>query len=440
MWKRQIVLIVAGLALVACRPNVVGRAPTLVPFPTMTPGYALVAPMPTPGFVLGADGGLINPASVAFNALRATPTPDYSACPVESETVAMADFAASPITEALSAFLSAGGPPEDIAAYLQEVWGVARESIRIDHNHDFTGEGTAEYVLTLVAPDGLGTLWVLGCRDGRYTLHYQAVSEQPNPPQLLWLGDMNNGGGAEIVFATSRCDSAETCQYQTQMLTWDALSGRFISILEGGILSDALPTLNDVDDDRVSEIIVRMESRGTAATGPLRTGLLIYDWNGSLYVLSIVQLDPPRYRIQVIHEADRAFNRLDFATAGDLYTLALEDEGLRNWFNDSAINETSYAFYRLLLVYAYLNDPRLIEIFQRFALAFPIDDAATPSDLPIYADMAYRFWNSIQATGNLHQACLEVLSVVEERPQALSLLNRYGSRSPTYTALDLCPF
>lgn len=424
--------------LSACRPNVAVQAPSPIPFPTMTPGRAFVAPMPTPGFVLGVDSGLVRPA-VAVSGARATPTANYNACPALTEESPNASFSTLPIAEALIAFLTAGGAPDDIVSYLNRVWDVVPDSIQIYNRVDFTGEMLPEWIISLTIPGDLGALWVLGCRDGQYTLHYQALSDRPEPPEVLWVGDMNNGGSPELVFATIRCQSADNCQYQTQMLTWDALSGRFIAILEGGILSDLLPTLNDVDNDRVSEIIVRLESRGTAATGPLRTGLLIYDWNGSLYVLSIIQLDPPRYRIQVIHEADRAFNRLDFANAADLYALALDDEELRNWFNDSFANETSYALYRLLLVYAYLNDPRITEVFQRLALAFPIDDA-TPSDLPIYAALAYRFWDSVQVTANLHQACLDVLAVVEDEPQALSLLNRYGSRSPVYTALDLCPF
>jgi len=30
--------------------------------------------------------------------------------------------------------------------------------------------------------------------------------------------------------------------------------------------------------------------------------------------------------------------------------------------------------------------------------------------------------------------------VIESRPEALDLMNRYGSRSPQYTESDLCPF
>jgi hypothetical protein len=54
--------------------------------------------------------------------------------------------------------------------------------------------------------------------------------------------------------------------------------------------------------------------------------------------------------------------------------------------------------------------------------------------------MSIAFWDALQVTNNLHSACLEVQDIIRARPEALSLLNRYGSRSPTYTADELCPF
>ena len=64
------------------------------------------------------------------------------------------------------------------------------------------------------------------------------------------------------------------------------------------------------------------------------------------------------------------------------------------------------------------------------------DTAAAPP----YAQMALDFWNAYQITNDLHAACLRAQETVAARPDALELLNRYGSRSPTYTAADLCPF
>jgi hypothetical protein len=50
------------------------------------------------------------------------------------------------------------------------------------------------------------------------------------------------------------------------------------------------------------------------------------------------------------------------------------------------------------------------------------------------------FWNALQVTHNLHSACVEVQAIINAWPEAVGLLNRYGSRSPVYNASDLCPF
>ncbi len=186
----------------------------------------------------------------------------------------------------------------------------------------------------------------------------------------------------------------------------------------------------------LAEIVVQLNNDGTAATGPLRTGTHIYDWNGTFYVLSIIQLDPPGFRIQVVQEADRAFTRLDMDSALPLYALAInESQSLRNWYNDEATVLRAYIMYRQLLAYSYIESGERLVVLQDIGTIFP--DAAIA---PVYVTLAQTFWNTLQVTNNLHNACLEVLNVIAARPEALDLMNRYGSRSPTYTAQSLCPF
>jgi hypothetical protein len=43
-------------------------------------------------------------------------------------------------------------------------------------------------------------------------------------------------------------------------------------------------------------------------------------------------------------------------------------------------------------------------------------------------------------TNNLRSACVEVQAIISTRPEAVGLLNRYGSESPVYEAGDVCPF
>jgi hypothetical protein len=270
------------------------------------------------------------------------------------------------------------------------------------------------------------------CADGRQALRYQVNFAAAASAQLVFMGDITADGIAEALFSAQTC--GDPCTYQTQVVTWNRDLGRFTSLVGEAILSEQIPLLRDVDNDRVTELVIQQEDDGNAQTGPRRTGTFIYDWNGALYVPSIIELDPPRYAIQVIHEADRYFSAFDMRTAIPLYTQVLAaNAGLRNWYNDDGEVLRTYAQYRLMLAYAYIEDPQGIVVYQDLTAPYP-DPAAAPP----FVAMGITFWATLQTSANLNTSCQEV--VCSAPPRALELLNRYGSESPTYTQTLLCPF
>ena len=123
-------------------------------------------------------------------------------------------------------------------------------------------------------------------------------------------------------------------------------------------------------------------------------------------MLSIIQLDPPRFKIQVLQEADRAFQRLDTEQAISLYQLAQSDTSLRYWFNDEPDILNAYAFYRLVLMLAYTENDDLLPTYQAALQAFP-----DPTAAPVYVELLNTFWNGFQVTHNLHSACLRKLGL-----------------------------
>jgi hypothetical protein len=423
------------LWLVACQPTSQSTAPTDIAFPTVTPGRAVSGLLPVNG--ARVDSSVSNPATVIALASQPTATPNYAVCPVPGTppTVTTAPTTEREIVTAINAYLTAGSDPSTLGGVLNG-WGIMGETGFSRTDHDLTGEGTVDILIGFIAPDTGGTLLIFTCANGAYTLRYEDIAGGTLAPQLMVVGDANANALPEIAYTANVCDAEETCTYRTQVITWNAQFGRFVSLLEGTLISDDVPTLTDVDSDRVSEIVVQLNNDGTEATGPQRTGTHIYDWNGSFYVLSIVQLDPPAFRIQVVQEADRAFARLDMDNAVPLYQLALDSsQPLRNWYNDESTVLRSYIMYRLLLAYAYTENEQRLFILQDISTLFP--DANTA---PVYVSMAQSFWNTLQVTNNLHNACIEVLNIIATRPDALDSLNRYGTRSPIYTAQSLCPF
>ena len=410
--------------------------PTAIPFPTVTPGRLIEGILPTIVGVPLDGSGLANPATAVALASRPTSTPDYGACPASaSPAFPTLPATGSAIAQEIANFLSDGGSTEGLTDGLRD-WGLLGDQGVLRADVDFTGGGIPEVVVTYRAPDDGGTLLLLGCVNGLYAPLYQSITGG-DAPVIVQAGDMNFDQIPDLLFSSRSCsaDNSDDCAFRTQFITWTRQGGRFVSLLNGSLSSAEPPATSDVDNDQVLEIVVRLNDPGNSTTGPLRTGVNIYDWNGAVYVLSIVQLDPPRFKIQVIQEADRAFARLDTDQAISLFQQAQGNADLRYWFDDEPAPLNSYAFYRLVLLYAYTEDDNLLATYQAALQAFP-----DPANQPVYIALLDAFWNALQVTHNLRSACVEVQAIISARPEALSLLNRYGTRSPTYTASDLCPF
>jgi len=403
----------------------------------MTVGAALSGLLPPPPPLADAPE-LANPATAVAIASAPTSTPDLSVCPTPRGGVVLEarPQTVEEGTERLLRFFNQGGTTRDLNASLRLRWRQVGDPA--SPSADLLGGGQGAVIVAYRAPGDLGVLHVFACLDGRYRLIHSVNADGEEPPQVAFVGDMNAPPPAELVISRRVCLSADDCELETQILAWDG--ARLANLLDAPLRSLELPQARDVDEDRVLELVVNLTSRGSSQTGPLRTGVHIYDWDGLSYTLSILQLDPPRFRIQVVHEGDKAFSRQDYAAAAEAYRLALDDEGLRAWYNDETDTLLSYALYRLILASSLSSDGRLSEALTRLNTQFPLAPDADPASLPPFVLMAYRWSDSFARSGDLHVACIDTLLIVEEQPDILRLLNRYGSRSPSYAALDLCPF
>jgi hypothetical protein len=425
-----------ALMLAACQPAAPAAAPTFIPFPTMTPGRAVSGPLPTT-VADPLQAGFANPATAIALASLPTPTPNIAQCPL----AASVDLEQPPnnsrdMEAAMARFLSAGGSPQNLENALRAQWGVLGAGGFVRADLDLTGEGVAEIIVSYSSPDEAGSLAIFGCTNGQVMSLYHA-GLGGTPPEIVWTSDMTYDALPELLFASRACvgEDDDSCLYRTRLTTWRASLARYVNLIDPPLETRALPTLEDMDQDNVVEVITRFDNDGDSETGPLRTGVAVYDWNGATYVRSLIRLDAPRFRIQVIHAADAAFADENYEEAIALFQRAATDTALENWLNDDAQTLSQYAVYRLMLTYAFLEDDRLLETYQALQTQFP-DVAAAPT----YIQIAFAFWNGLQVTNNLRSACIEVQNAIIQRADAVGLLNRYGSENPTYDARALCPF
>lgn len=438
-----------ALLLVGCQTEPDSTTlPTNIPFPTVTAGFSVQGVLSPDQAQRPNDPDIFSPATIVAQANQPTATPDLSACPPLTNTREIADTIdnSDQILSEVTRFLSAGGSPQRLENVMRESWGVMGGSddendsaigfIRTDL--DLTGEGQPEIVFGYSPPDEGGTLLIVGCQDRQYIILHRSVSDAIDPPRLILIGDMNRDFLNDLMFTVETCEFGlpDSCTFLTQLISWEPSAGRFVSLLGVQITSDEEPTLTDFDNDEVTEIIAQLTNNGTAITGPLRTGTNIYDWNGTVYVLSIQELDPPEFRIQIIHEADRLLRAGNIPLAVQLYQQTLaEDSELRLWLDDEADLLTSYALFKLLVARSTDSPEESLLIYERIVTTFP-----DPAQTTVYIQLTQLYWDALQVTGSAPEACAEVRDFVTQNTSAVDLMNRYGNRNPNYTPMDICPF
>jgi hypothetical protein len=469
-----IALIMLCGASVACSglDDVIGQrpakpTPTPPAFVTATPGGRISVWLVTPtGYAPGPGsptatpyGEVVAPAATA-TALSATvqaataiaattpKAPLYqpgSECPVMGvppPPVRPTIFSQYP--ETIGRYLSAGGSPALLESSLRE-WGAINEGAVVQADTDLTGDGTPDIIVALYDPDlfqpgkpSPGQLLVYGCAQGGYKLLFSTVYG-PNTmiPELRRVGDMNGDLRAELAFTQKTCDAGK-CSQVMQIYEWSGALGMFQPLNDVPInATDAKVLIADLDGDGILEVAISFNPPLDLTAGPPRKTTSIWDWNGVNYVLAVVQVEAPVYRIHMLYDADYLFGQEEWRSAIKDYDRVRDDATLQPW---SVPNEPvilrAYATYKKMLAQ--------IANGQRSSANTTFDGLKTenPPGSPGegYVTVAQAFMDNYNKTRNRAKACAAVLSAVAARPDTLTPLNSYGANNRTYTPADLCPF
>ena len=421
--------------------------PTSPPLQLTAPG-AIVAPVGT----ATAVAALLSTATAQAEAPAHQPTYQSSECPAPGNPPPPArPQVFSQYPQAIARYLSAGGPTTLLEAALRS-WGAITESggmVKVDT--DVTGDGVVEVIITLYDPTsadrlseaapGLrpGQLLIFGCDSGGYRLLY---ASPPDPttslPEFLRVGDMNSNARAEVVFYTRRCTQPDACIDEAQILSWEATLGSFQPLNQGRIsAANAQFTIADVDDDGVLELVVASGGESGPNTGPTRPFTQIWDWDGQGYLLALTQTAPATYLIHAVHDADAALAAGNYPAARAAYNQALSNASLLPWgLPNERAYLNAYALYRLVLTYALQNNMGQAQAaFDRLAAEYP---PGLPGES--YAAIAAAFLNEYAGSRSIARACAQARNMAVTRPDALSVLNSYGTANRQYTLNDLCPY
>lgn len=438
---------------------------TPIPFSTATPGGIISVWMnePTASASLATssetEGALLGPVATATAAQErilsatqtaAAPTPQPvfqpTDCPAPrgvSAPPTPTDFSQYPAN--LSVYLSNGGAPSVLESTLRQWGAITDQGGVVQADTDLTGDKLPEVLVTLFNPftynpEALlnsGLLLIFGCDNQAYRLLY---SSSYNPgialPVLHRVGDMNGDVKAEIVYDTQSCTTSY-CTREGSILSWNATIGAFEPLNNQQILAvNGRFGVADVDGDGILELSISSFTPTSAASGPTRGSIDVWDWTGQNYVLALRTPDESRYRIHRLYDADEELLAGNGRSALRGYFEVRDDTNLLSW---TTANENSwlraFANYRILITYARNGDDRSNEILTTLLAENPEGSPAAT-----VAAMGQAFMDAYRSGAGVGAACQTALGIASARPDLLGFLNSYGFANRTYSLADLCPF
>ena len=342
-------------------------------------------------------------------------------------------------------FLSAGGSSTVLEAALRNWGAITDQGGVVQADMDITGDGVLELIVTLYDPAAYnpeallnaGQLLIYGCDSGGYRLLY---ATQYNAgialPRLARVGDMNADVRAELVYFTETCDRV-TCYKEAKILSWNAVVGVFEELNNAQIVAvNGRIGIADVDSDGVLELTAQINPAGTTTSGPPRSVVDTWDWNGLDYVLAQREEETARYRIHAVYDADALLDDGQWRAAIDAYAVLRDDNTLQSW-NVAGEYESlrAYAAYRIMITYALLGNARADTWFDILQGENPTGSSGNG-----FAQIGAAFMENYRATGDARAACAQANAAAAAQPAILSLLNSYGYDNRTYTLADICPF
>jgi len=375
---------------------------------------------------------LVPTASPLSSSTPILPMPDEGLCvPAQAhEPPSTASFAEYP--QAILEYLNSGG----------EV-----DALNTDRSHaqagDLTGDGKNDVLVAVTASDGetvppLGTLLIYNCQAGQYMLTFDLTPDSAyyGAPTIHFVQDMNADGKAEAVVSTSTC-GASTCFEQEQILAWNGVT--YGNLLDGA--SDDLP-YPDVKIRDTGGGIYALDVTGTGfgsvGAGPyrVRTRAWSYDPVSGRWKLSGETLEPPRYRIHALHDADAAFEAGDYETAIVLYQRVINDQTLLDWMDPPVEQANLGAYVRFKLIVLYTQSGRPDEAERYFGELKAGPAAGNWRD---YTDLADTYLQGAAIAGHGCPAARYYAETHTDQILAPLSSMAFGYANPDYTPEDVCP-
>ena len=442
-WWQKMTTLGVFLGLAACglwRSSI----PTRLPLPSVTPPPMATATRPSMAPATVTPPTVPSPTSTptARPCVPVTPQPLQGTPPSFAALLQGAGVAA----------LNAGMAPDELNARLQEAgMGGYPRAVYIGRIND---DRWTDALLVLVDPHAktnppAGALQVaLGGPDGFCVAQTLRAEKETFAGLVVHaVADLDADGRLEAVIGWTQCDKV-TCTERLQVLAWR--QGRFSNLLAGSPeFADPWVEIQPPEEqppEGQKRYRVAVHAEGVpGGTGPARayTRFYAYDPASDTWRLAETQWAPPKTRIHLLHDADRAARQGNLMQALVLYgqvvaSQEVRDEALPNAGEPARLRAVlaAYARFRMLVLHARAGRQAIAQAtYAELRQAVDDDPALQP-----YFEMATAFWQAYQQAG-WDAACEAARRYAAEHAQAvLAPLGPqvYGTNNRAYTPEDVC--
>jgi len=434
--RRLVTAILVAGSLSSCLP---GAAPTpvLPPTPAASEAGVILAP-PSP-----------TPASAELPTLSSP-----ADCPVPSGSPMPPDLADPATTaQAILGFLNAGGATAALPSLLRDAsraGGALDPTVLLDLNRDawldvavavtdpVLSQGsrrapTAHLYLAALQAGRRGSIFVFLCQGESYILGEPPLSDPDRAPVMHGAADLTGDQADDLLVAWQTC-GAHTCFEDFSVLT--AAGAR---IMVHRLEPSADLPYPEVNLRTIGRVSITGTGIGSVGAGPFRRLTRTWTWDASAqsFLLTSELLEPPRYRIHVLLDAEVASRRGEWTTALDLYHRVVLDDALLDWVDPAAerANLSGYSMFRVVVTYTQMGDQGDAQV----AYGILQNQYAPGSVGRAYADLARAFWETWTAGGDLTQSCSAARAFAAAHTTAVLDPLYFGYANPAYAPVDVCP-
>ncbi len=304
---------------------------------------------------------------------------------------------------------------------------------------DLDSNGYQDLALTILedSTQGIaaGSLLIFLCQEDHFELSYLSPpGENQTLPEIAAVRDLNADGVTDLLLSSHIC-GAHSCFIELQLFSWDR--SRFANILDGR--SDDLPnptlTLEGPDPDGTWRISLTGTGISSAGAGPYRERTRTWSWDAAAatFIAAPDLLQPPRYRIHMLHDADLAAASGDMVSASQDYARVIEDGTLDDWIGGESSRRSLAAFaaFRQMWLHLWQGETREASAVLEFLQASATNDSAD------VLEMARITFETYQLEG-IEAACSAAQAFAAAHQQGVLEPLNFGYANRSFNLPDIC--